>query len=855
MPRQVAASIENNFIKGLITQGTELSFPEDGCTETFNCVFGLTGRVTRRLGIDFEAGYGLVGFFIGPSADPQAAYTEYTWNSPGGSGDRKFLLIQRGNHVKFFDISNSVTPSANPNLVFEVRLTDYLPTGSAQNPSLYPCRYASSSDTLIIVNRFTNPILVKFDPALSNVAVSPAHVKYRDFTGLEDALGITGRPTSDVPTLKTARPEHFYNINNQGWYIADALAQWDAARTDLPSNADSVPMYRLSETDAFDSARVDANNPGNTPAPNGHFILEVGNPDRNGAMVAEGLTGSSLGATTSVLLSGTAIPGTFAFPNRAFDGATNTPAVGCATSNVNLDMLGKNVQGTPYQIASATVYGSNNLGFIQTTNGSVIMQLRGKNGSFPTQGSGSLLGTISFTDTNNESAGRTINSSDTATFWDYLWIEIATDGPIAIAEIKFNVLVPVAGGGGITNVTEPLTTERFQATAFFAGRAWYAGINASTWGSKIYFTQIIQGLDQFSACYQQNDPTSETLADLLPSDGGVIQIPDMGLVRSLFTYQSNLMVFASNGVWLIGGTNNGAFQANDFLVRKISSIGMNAPQSIVDVRGVPMWWAEDGIYALQYDANYNSFSVSNHSQATVWQFFLDIPVFNRQFVKVAYDVLNNVVYWLFNDSDFLGPEDTYRYTKVLALNAFTGAYYPWVISDSPVRVHGISYVVDANHNLEPAIKFFVAIDNGANLIATFAEANNTNYVDWERYSVDIAVDTAQKKDYTSYFITGFKLHGQTQRNFQSNYLFGFMEQEDNASCFVNSIFDFTTTGDSGRWSTIQQVYKEPLESTVSMRRLKLRGHGRALQFKFQSESGKPFTVIGWSVYETGNQGI
>ena len=57
MPLNVAAQLENNFTRGLITEATGLNFPENACTETYNCVFHENARVERRLGFDYEDGF------------------------------------------------------------------------------------------------------------------------------------------------------------------------------------------------------------------------------------------------------------------------------------------------------------------------------------------------------------------------------------------------------------------------------------------------------------------------------------------------------------------------------------------------------------------------------------------------------------------------------------------------------------------------------------------------------------------------------------------------------------------------------------------------------------------------------
>ena len=61
MPRQQAFSIENNFSKGLLTEHTALNFPENACTETFNCTFDNLGNVSRRLGFDYENANSVLG--------------------------------------------------------------------------------------------------------------------------------------------------------------------------------------------------------------------------------------------------------------------------------------------------------------------------------------------------------------------------------------------------------------------------------------------------------------------------------------------------------------------------------------------------------------------------------------------------------------------------------------------------------------------------------------------------------------------------------------------------------------------------------------------------------------------------
>ena len=57
MPRQTVVSVERDFKGGLITEATGLSYPDNACVDTYNCVFNMLGDVERRAGFDFEFDY------------------------------------------------------------------------------------------------------------------------------------------------------------------------------------------------------------------------------------------------------------------------------------------------------------------------------------------------------------------------------------------------------------------------------------------------------------------------------------------------------------------------------------------------------------------------------------------------------------------------------------------------------------------------------------------------------------------------------------------------------------------------------------------------------------------------------
>lgn len=128
---------------------------------------------------------------------------------------------------------------------------------------------------------------------------------------------------------------------------------------------------------------------------------------------------------------------------------------------------------------------------------------------------------------------------------------------------------------------------------------------------------------------------------------------------------------------------------------------------------------------------------------------------------------------------------------------------------------------------------------------TYSETYDEAYVDW-RYIDNIGTG------YTSYLITGPKVHGQGIKVFQGNWLVLYLEVEENASGYVQYLWDFANNSAGHRFSQAEQIYLTRQYASASPRRVWLRGQGRVLQIKIYSQAGKPFTIYGWSMFETGN---
>jgi len=436
-----------------------------------------------------------------------------------------------------------------------------------------------------------------------------------------------------------------------------------------------------------------------------------------------------------------------------------------------------------------------------------------------------------------------------------------------------------SGLSGIADVTAG--DARPTCVAFFQGRVFYSGVSADGYNSKIYFSQIIENndTDQFGMCYQRNDPTSETLFDLLPSDGGVIDIIEVGTIIKLVAIQGSLLVFSSQGVFSITGSQGLGFTATDYTVAKLSSVKALSHTSFVDVFGYPAWWNEEGIYVVQPDQDRTALKVQSLTDRTIKTYYQSIESPCKKLARGYFDLVSSTIQWIYNETQPSELEDQYEFNKILVFNMLTGAFYKHTVSTSDVKMNGVfvietlggeltldqiidgsgNTVIDASTNnvivygalqstsVLPIFKYLVSYESGGSYEITFADERDTRYVDW--YSYD-----STGVNYDSYFVTGYALFGEALRLHQTNYINVYTSTPEACGFYLQAQWNYATSGDGGDWSTekAQTFTLDYSTKSVSRKKVRLRGEGEALQLKFSSQDGLPFYLIGWSMMELVN---
>jgi len=436
-----------------------------------------------------------------------------------------------------------------------------------------------------------------------------------------------------------------------------------------------------------------------------------------------------------------------------------------------------------------------------------------------------------------------------------------------------------SGVPGVPNYTE---TSRFATVASYAGRMWYAGMgNKNT--SNIFFSKLIQQDNDFGECLQVNDPTAETISDLLDTDGGFVNIPDAYNIRRLHVLGSQLIVFAENGVWVIKGLDN-IFTPTGYSVSKIAENGLTYEGSFVAEEGSrPYWWSSSGIHTLTASAEQQTLQEVNLSLPTIQGFYNQISAAKRGQVVAAYDAFNSRIGWFYPDND---ETTDYKMNNVLWLDEQLQAFYPWHVSDATVGQHMLvpSYtrgkgttsvdltvtdhagneVVDSSGNTVVVTRagreYFssalqVLVRDASGQIA-FAQFTSPSFTDWG------------SADYESFVEGGYDFMGDLTLRKGLIYLTLYLKVTESeiigddilgyqftrpSSCKVSTYWDFRTTS-SQKPQEAYRLKKLPVPNgagnlaypnTVTTSRLRLKGRGRSMRFRFDSTSGHDFHLLGF----------
>ena len=812
MPQSGNIKQINRFTKGLITEASPLNFPDNASIDEENFVLHVDGTRSRRLGLDIELN-GRDGL---PLLNGNYTTTSsYYWKTVGLDNSLLISVIQFDNILYFFKNTG------------EALVSQYLGVVQLDGDGFTEYSYATVNGDLVVATGETDPVLITYSET-EGLQYKYLKIKIRDFYGVEDGLD-----SEERPNVLTAA--HNYNLRNQGWPFEFTLGgpstgdPVEAFNTDLglgyPSHFDHfqygiTPLKNDPESEKFKPELLKTASVGSSYSPKGRFIIDP-----------------------------------------FYRGQSRKDQVSLSISN-----------GT-------TVTRSFHLDATCTINSSGWLECSWTAGSPPSFVLNSTADALINLDLSIEYPYTLVN--DAVNGWT-----IQLQGDPIVAGFVFNDTLNVSfqevGTTTVLDIPEDIETGKISCVASSGNRVFYSGIQSNIldgddksvkYDGAVFFSKTASTADDLEKCYQEADPTSRKISDLVDTDGGVIFITEAKGIQALIPIGSSLVVVAENGIWAISGTDRG-FLATEYIVKKISDIGSEYRRAITKVDGGLFYWSSSAIYYVAPN-QYGELRATNITETTIKSLVLTIdnPI-------GFYDVVQAKVFWLYAD----GTQELVFDLNLQAFykNSFPQGYLRGYVetpkhtlsfSSSDVYVgtdlvfDGSSEVVEVQSVLRQksnvSLKYITEIAGRL----YFSELSSESFLDFEEH------------DYTSYLITGYDTTGDVISKKTSPYIFFYFartedgyEYDENlnlslkhkSACKLQTRWDWTDSPNSGKWGIQSQVYRllkpytpsgidDPFDygDSVVITKNRILGRGRALSMKLSSESGKDMHLLGWSTVTSG----
>ena len=430
---------------------------------------------------------------------------------------------------------------------------------------------------------------------------------------------------------------------------------------------------------------------------------------------------------------------------------------------------------------------------------------------------------------------------------------------------------------GLYDSARDLDNVRPVSIEFYAGRVFYLKPNG-----ELLFSQLFSDISKADKCHQEADPTAEEINDLVATDGGVIRIRDVGEAKKIIATGNALILLASNGVWSISGTDAQGFSASNFESKKLTNEGVESSESAILVEDTVMYWGESGVYGTVPDEVTGQPTIRNITENVIQTKYLTINKNGKKFAKGHYDSENRKVYWAY-DPDSDGTNWRYRYSNILVLDTVLGAWYEYTLpagrlSDgTPTHISsmvqaeeiGVDVTGESDERLdEVATKFLVVDETSTDTFDyAWAEFKDLGFQDFSTSS--------DGTDFSSVVETGTDIVDSPMTQKYGNYLYCFFERTETSaddgtvgphnqsSCKFRAKWNWADSEASNKWSELQQAYRFKRTPILDINesgnydfdyghevietKNKLRGNGRSLSIRFESESGKDFKLLGWGM--------
>lgn len=285
MPQSLVQRTVNTFVKGLITEASELTFPENASVDELNCALERDGTRRRRKAVTLEENATTDGLVIPEGGLLHTA----SWENVAGNTNLEFLVVQNGSKLRFYE--KALLPlSAQKIDDASVNLNNY----SANNnlsPSEERIQVTSLNGVLVVASPAINTVYLEYDEAGSPNKITGTEIEFkeRDFEWQGSIDEVTDEYFEEGTSVSNQRK---YDTENVGWIGtkgAAALTTYGAPTT-YPALTHAWYSGKTS-AGAFSKTDWLEIYTGSSLAANGHYVLDVFNKVRTNSIPTEVETG------------------------------------------------------------------------------------------------------------------------------------------------------------------------------------------------------------------------------------------------------------------------------------------------------------------------------------------------------------------------------------------------------------------------------------------------------------------------------------------------------------------------------------------------------------------------------------
>ena len=283
--QQLQQTTRNTFVKGLLTEFSELNFPTEASIDELNCSLFKAGNRRRRLGIEYEQNHALSSEIY-----PEGTlFGTHTWSNVGENSSVEFLVVQAGDTLRFYQrgsgaLSNSEVPISDTNSnPYIIDLSTYNKAGGLGAGNSH-VEVASINGRLVVASPQIEAFYIERDTSDGSFTENLIDFKIRDFKYLSERTDLV------EPDTLSPSAEREYDTKNTGWVGDEGEAALTTYTGDIGQYpALTHPWYSgKNSSGVFDSTGWTRVYSGNSLIVNGHYILDLFDQDR---VAASGIAG------------------------------------------------------------------------------------------------------------------------------------------------------------------------------------------------------------------------------------------------------------------------------------------------------------------------------------------------------------------------------------------------------------------------------------------------------------------------------------------------------------------------------------------------------------------------------------